>query len=686
MSISDFTYIGIRGWDHGWRSIGIDRLASELNQLGLNGYVIDAADALDQGDILAKSSGTENIIVFGYGRGATHAVYLSSELIEKGFRVPLLFTISPHLPLKQISGVDRHINFWMDRLSSRDRPIFEVQKQDQAKGYLENIPGTVPTTRTFLDETKLVIDHFQLEVEDLLTRPENPTSRTNRTNTLEPAWILDVNKHLDLHEVHDNQALSEYLLSDGSTLGDPAKNPWCGDLVETAFQNTLPDEPIPVNPYWARNWQKFGIACDPQPYCLLVFKRGDGGHVGFYIGETDTHYIVRGGNQSNRITDSKYRKSELLASRWPKTADKVIDASEFSNKDKADAAFHKAFFDYVREPLFQGRMSQGQVDGMKTTLSAWFETTLNDNRWLAYMLATCWLETDRTMQAISEYGDRSYFTRMYDIKGARPDKARELGNIHPGDGAKYHGRGKPMLTGRSNYQKADKNIGHRINGSFEDTPSLVLVGNHSDLIMISGMTNGWYTGKKLSDYFNENTDDPIGARRIVNGSDRADEIAKAHYEFLNAIELGYAAREKRQANPIFPETDIEIEILPQPVQDMTSKELLDLMSKYLTELATRERLNFDRSIAPSGQMDVSFTTNRPIPSSKKGTSIMKPVDGLKTYITMAIVAAIAVAEGVLDIDVPGAEMQANWVEYILGAAGVGSIRHAIAKVIRGVIR
>src|SRR3546814_6075636 len=43
---------------------------------------------------------------------------------------------------------------------------------------------------------------------------------------------------------------------------------------------------------------------------------------------------------------------------------------------------------------------------------------------------------------------------MYDIRGDRPAKARELGNLTPGDGAKYAGRGYVQLTGKSNYVKA----------------------------------------------------------------------------------------------------------------------------------------------------------------------------------------------------------------------------------------
>jgi len=57
------------------------------------------------------------------------------------------------------------------------------------------------------------------------------------------------------------------------------------------------------------------------------------------------------------------------------------------------------------------------------------------------------------------YGkSKNYFKRKYDIR-YNPVAAAKLGNIKPGDGEKFKGRGYLQITGRFNYSKAAKALG-----------------------------------------------------------------------------------------------------------------------------------------------------------------------------------------------------------------------------------
>ena len=111
------------------------------------------------------------------------------------------------------------------------------------------------------------------------------------------------------------------LKRDGRGLGDPGKNPWCGDFVGTCIRIALPDESLlgapDTNPYWARNWLLFGQAVQPIPGAVLIFEHGSGGHVGFAVGQDDTHFFVLGGNQSDAVTIAPVAKSRLLGAHWP---------------------------------------------------------------------------------------------------------------------------------------------------------------------------------------------------------------------------------------------------------------------------------------------------------------------------------------------------------------------------------
>lgn len=136
-----------------------------------------------------------------------------------------------------------------------------------------------------------------------------------------PPWVALARHKLGLNEKANNKTLRDWLKSDGDTLGDPAKLPWCGDFMETCIALTLPDEPMVTNPYYALNWKTFGVAIDFVALgAIAPFKRDGGGHIAMVVGHDDLYFHVLGGNQSNAVTITKIAKSRLSGPlRWPRT-------------------------------------------------------------------------------------------------------------------------------------------------------------------------------------------------------------------------------------------------------------------------------------------------------------------------------------------------------------------------------
>ncbi|CZT36120.1 hypothetical protein [Rhizobium sp. 9140] len=207
---------------------------------------------------------------------------------------------------------------------------------------------------------------------------------------------------------------------------------------------------------------------------------------------------------------------------------------------------HATFFAGVRTSaqLFDGRLTPGQVAGMEEILSAWEASGLTDLRWLAYMLATAFHETGRAMQPVVENlnysaaGLRATFPKYFTAAQAnsyarKPEKianrayANRIGNGSEasGDGWRYRGRGLVQITGRDNYRTY----------GIEGAPDTALEPKTAVRIMFDGMVHGRFTGKKLSDYLNSKSADWVGARRIINGNDKAEDIARQAYAFHDAI-------------------------------------------------------------------------------------------------------------------------------------------------------
>lgn len=93
--------------------------------------------------------------------------------------------------------------------------------------------------------------------------------------------------------------------------------PWCGLFVGHCLQVAGAHD-LPTNPLSALGWASYGGTTQPRQGAVMVFKRPGGGHVGFYVGENASAYLIRGGNQSDSVSDAWVAKDRLVAVRWPK--------------------------------------------------------------------------------------------------------------------------------------------------------------------------------------------------------------------------------------------------------------------------------------------------------------------------------------------------------------------------------
>lgn len=164
----------------------------------------------------------------------------------------------------------------------------------------------------------------------------------------------------------------------------------------------------------------------------------------------------------------------------------------------------------------------------------------------------------------SAYHETGAYKYMREIWGPtavqrRYEGRKDLGNTVAGDGRKFMGRGFVQITGRRNYTDWSKRLGLDL----LKEPQLAERPEIAVKILVKGSKLGTFTGKKLADYITLSKSDFIGARRIINGTDRAALIAGYAQEFDDLLLLqGYGvAAPPAPAKPI---PDTQPPIAPKP--------------------------------------------------------------------------------------------------------------------------
>jgi putative chitinase len=227
------------------------------------------------------------------------------------------------------------------------------------------------------------------------------------------------------------------------------------------------------------------------------------------------------------------------------------------------------FFDHVR-PMFGGRMTQAQVEGCEAILKAMQGDRVS---WCAYALATAFHETGKRMSpnaenlnysvdgllrtfgrhriseadarrlgrkngeaALSQARQREIANIIYGGTWGRTN----LGNTQPDDGWTFRGRGMHHVTGRRNYTVASQSAG--VNLLVQ--PEAMLDLERAAKVMTSGMREGRYASDKNGPHSFARHMAGLGAateaqfiqaRRIINGTDKAAQIAGYALSFQRAL-------------------------------------------------------------------------------------------------------------------------------------------------------
>ncbi|HYE58369.1 MAG TPA: glycoside hydrolase family 19 protein [Rhodothermales bacterium] len=151
-----------------------------------------------------------------------------------------------------------------------------------------------------------------------------------------------------------------------------------------------------------------------------------------------------------------------------------------------------------------------------------------DDRYKAYALATTMHETAGTFQPIEERGKPAYFVKRYfQTEHIR----KQLGNLTAEDAVRYAGKGYAQITGRANYERFSRLLGVDLAG----TPDLALDPEIAYRIMAVGMIGGHFTGRALKHYFGPTVSNWVGARKIINGTDKAEQIAQLGLKFQTCL-------------------------------------------------------------------------------------------------------------------------------------------------------
>jgi predicted chitinase len=133
---------------------------------------------------------------------------------------------------------------------------------------------------------------------------------------------------------------------------------------------------------------------------------------------------------------------------------------------------------------------------------------------IAYVLATTEHETNNTFRPVCEAYWLPEWWRKRNLR------------YYP-----YYGRGFVQLTWAFNYERYGEILGIPL----KKEPDRAMEPAIACFVLVHGFKHGVFTGKKITDYIRQGKTDFVGARRCINGTDKAGKIAQIAVRRLKAM-------------------------------------------------------------------------------------------------------------------------------------------------------
>ncbi len=154
---------------------------------------------------------------------------------------------------------------------------------------------------------------------------------------------------------------------------------------------------------------------------------------------------------------------------------------------------------------------EGTIEAIKRECKA---QGIGLNAQVAYVLATTEWETAQTFKPVRE---AFWFSE---------DWRRQNLRYFP-----YYGRGYVQLTWYNNYSKYSQIL----EIDLINNPDQAMDNNVALFVLVHGFKTGTFTGRKIADYVNSNLTDFVRARRCINGTDHAHDIARLAERYVTNL-------------------------------------------------------------------------------------------------------------------------------------------------------